>query len=247
MSIETEKDLTALRRIGEIVGLTLQHMQAQVQPGMTTRDLDAIGGAFLKKYGARPAPLLVYKFPGIACISLNEEAAHGIPSDRTIREGDLVKLDLSAELNGYFTDAAVTVPVPPLPTRKQQLCDCARATLDAALNAARAGAPINRIGAAAETTARRYGFQVVRDLCGHGVGRGLHEAPSVPNYFVPRARQRLTEGLVLAVEPHVAAGRDAVVTDANGWTIKTRDCSVVANFEHTIVVTRDRPLLVTAV
>ena len=245
--MKPKNDLTALRRIGEIVGLTLQHMQDQVQPGMTTRDLDAIGGAFLKKYGARPAPLLVYKFPGIACISLNEEAAHGIPGERTIREGDLVKLDLSAELNGYFADAA------------RDRAGAAPARPQAAIVRLRP----RHAGCRAERRPRGRADEPHRGrrrehrpalrlpggarLRGHGVGRGLHEAPSVPNYFVPRAKQRLTEGLVLAVEPHIAAGRDAVVTDANGWTIKTRDRSVVANFEHTIVITRDRPLLVTAV
>jgi methionyl aminopeptidase len=247
MSIETQQDLQGLLIIGRIIGLTIQEMQAQVRAGMTTGELDAVGAAVLRKYGARPAPSLVYNFPGVNCISLNEEAAHGIPGERTIRGGDLVKIDVSAELHGYFADAAVTVAVPPVPPEKQKLVDTAKAALDAALDAARAGSPINRIGEAAELAARRGGFNIVRELTGHGVGRSIHEAPNVPNFRMRAAGRPLTEGLVIAIEPHLTEGNGRIVTEADGWTIRTTDRRPVANFEHTVVITKGRPLLVTAV
>src|SRR3954451_9582910 len=157
MSIETEKDLAALLRVGKIVKLALAHMQSQVEPGMTSGELDAVGGEFLADYGVRAAPALVYGFPGVACISINNEAAHGIPGKRVIQGGDLVKIDLTGELDGYFADAAVTVAVPPVSPGKAKLRDTARAALTAAIGAARAGRPLNAIGEAAESTARRQG------------------------------------------------------------------------------------------
>jgi methionyl aminopeptidase len=246
MSIETEKDLSSLMLVGKIVGLTLRKMKEHVRPGITTGELDAIGAEFMQQYGVRSAPMLVYNFPGTACISVNDEAAHGIPGSRVIRQGDLVKLDITGELDGYYADAALTVPVLPVPPKKQKLCDCARSALSEAIGAARAGSPLNRIGAAAEADARRRGFKIVSDLTGHGVGHSIHEEPTVPNFYVSHMRKPLTDGLVLAVEPHVTAGTGNVVTASDGWTIKTRDGSAVANFEHTIVVTKGRPIIVTA-
>src|SRR5215467_1555926 len=154
MSIETANDLVSLMRIGRIVGLTLQEMRSKVRPGMTTSELDAIGAEFLARHGARPAPNLVYNFPGATCISLNDEAAHGIPGDRVIREGDLVNIDVSAELDGYFADTGATVPIPPISPLQQRLCDCTQAALNRAIDAARAGQPFNSIGRAVEAEAQ---------------------------------------------------------------------------------------------
>jgi methionyl aminopeptidase len=248
MSIASERDLLGLLRIGKIVGLTLQEMKARVKAGVTTAELDALAESILKKHKARSAPILTYKFPGVTCISLNDEAAHGIPGDRVILEGDLVKLDVSAELDGYYADAALTVPVLPITPAAQQLIEAAQAALDAAIAAARAGQPINLIGRAAETVAHKHHLQIVRELAGHGVGRGLHEDPrSVPNYYVPTAKRPLNDGLVLAVEPHLTSGHGRIDTDKNGWTLRTRDHKPVANFEHTIAVMGDQPMLLTAV
>jgi methionyl aminopeptidase len=246
MSIETERDLSALMLVGKIVGLTLRELKKHVRPGITTGELDTIGADFMRRYGVRSAPMLVYSFPGATCISVNDEAAHGVPGDRVIREGDLVKLDVTGELNGYYADAALTVPVPPVSPINQKLCDCAMATLSAAINAAQAGKPLNSIGRAAERGARRLGFRVVPELAGHGVGRSIHEEPNVPNFYVSHLRQPLNEGLVLAVEPHITTGTGQIIADPNGWTLKTRDGRRVANFEHTIVVTKGRPVIVTA-
>ena len=222
-------------------------MQARVEPGITTAELDAIGGAMLEKFGARSAPKLVYNFPGTTCISLNDEAAHGIPGPRVIRPGDLVNIDVSAELDGYYADAGVTVPVPPVSELQQRLCACAQAALRAGIAAARAGQPINAIGRAMEDQARRGGFAVLRELNGHGVGRHIHEPPTVPGFYVQRLRGRLTEGLVITVEPFLSAGSSRVITGPDGWTLRSPDGSLNVQYEHTIIVTRGHPLVITAV
>jgi methionyl aminopeptidase len=247
MTIEAEKDVIGLMKIGKIVGLALRTMQDQLRPGMTTQALDRIGETFLTHHGARSAPVITYQFPGATCISINDEAAHGIPGHRVIEEGDLVKIDVSAELGGYFADANLTVAVGTVSAEKQALVDCTRAALDHALDVARAGQPLNAIGRAAEQTARRGGFTVIRDLPGHGVGKALHEDPTVPTTYHPRYNRPLRPGMVITIEPHVALGRGDLVTAADGWTLKTRDHSPVASFEHTLVITEDRPILVTAV
>ncbi len=233
--------------IGRIVGQTLHYMRAQLRPGMTTQELDDLARHFLGQHHTRSAPMLTVNFPRTTCISINEEAAHGIPSDRRIQPGDLVKLDVSAELHGYYADAAITVAVPPVAPAPQRLCTCAEAALHAAMAAAQATQPLYQIGRAAERVAQQYGYRVVRALHGHGVGRELHEAPrNIPHFYDPAATQRLTEGVVLAIEPHIAAGNGRVLDQADGWTISTRDRSRVAAYEHTIVVTKNQPIIITA-
>ena len=248
MSIDNEGDLLALLRIGRIVGLTLQHMGEALQPGMTTAELDHLGALFLAQHGARSAPILTYKFPGHTCISINDEAAHGIPGDRVIQPGDLVNIDVSAELDGYFADTGGSFAVSPVTRENQRLLDTARRALNAALEVVRAGQPLNVIGKAVEKVARPAGYSILRELGGHGVGRKLHEPPhAVPHYYHPRARQRLTEGMVLTIEPFLTTGASHVKTDPDGWTLRTVDGSLSAQFEHTIVITKDKPILVTAV
>ena len=245
MTIENDTDLQGLKHIGKIVGEALRAMEAEVRPGITTRELDQIGWQVLKQHGARPAPLITYQFPGVACISINDEAAHGIPGQRVVKCGDLVKLDMSAELDGYFADAAITVPVAPISSSWQGLCDCTRQALDAALTVARAGQPINRIGKATEDTARRAGFSIIRELPGHGVGRALHEEPNILNYYTPRNNRKLHEGLVITIEPYIALRGGSIFQAADGWTLKTRDGSPVANYEHTVVITQSQPIIIT--
>jgi methionyl aminopeptidase len=247
MTVETQQELEGLKRIGKILGEALRALSDQVEPGMTTVELDELAGEYLEMHGARPAPQLTYGFPGVACISLNDEAAHGIPGPRAIRPGDLVNIDLSAELDGFFADTAGTIPVPPVSPQKRRLCVFARAAQRKAMAAARAGQPLFAIGKAAELEARRGGFQVIRNLPGHGVGRGLHEKPSVPGFYWPPANLRLKTGLVITVEPFLTTGADHVVESGDGWTLKTPDGSLCAQYEHTIVVTRGRPIVITAV
>jgi methionyl aminopeptidase len=247
MTVDTDTDLRALMRIGRIVGSTLRDLARLIEPGMTTLELDREGARMLESHGARSAPPMVYGFPGNFCISINHEAAHGIPSTRVLKSDDFVKIDLTAELNGYMADAAVTVIVPPSSVERRDLAAAAKEALRDAVRAARAGRQINTIGRAAESVTHRHGYSVVRELCGHGVGRTIHEEPRfVPNYDDPRALGRLRKGMVIAIEPHITTGTGAVETLDDGWTIATVDRSPVANFEHTVVVTDGRPIILTA-
>lgn len=248
MSIENEQDIVNLLKIGRIVGLTVQHMGAALQVGMTTAELDAIGAAFLAEHGARSAPILTYKFPGHTCISINDEAAHGIPGDKVIQAGDLVNIDVSAELDGYYADTGSSFAMSPVTPEKQHLLDTTRQALQAAIGVARAGQPLNAIGKAVESVAKPAGYRIIRELGGHGVGRGLHEPPhAVPHYYNRRARQKLKEGMVLTLEPFLTTGAIHVKTQPDGWTLKTTDGSLAAQFEHTVIITKDAPILVTAV
>lgn len=246
MSIEGEDDLRGLRRIGRIVARTLQLMMRHVRPGISTAELDAIGRLELLSHGARPAPALVYDFPGTTCISVEDEAAHGIPGERVLRRGQLVNLDVSAELDGYFADTGASVAVGSVSREKQRLCHHTRRALHGALRAARANRPLNGIGRAIEAEARRGGFQVIRNLAGHGVGRHIHEYPDGLTSYCDRSDRRLFhEGLVVAIEPFLSTGADVVECAADGWTEKTPDGSIAAQFEHTVVITRGKPLVMT--
>lgn len=247
MSIHHQKELAGMRRVGRVVGLALQEMTKSVRTGVTTAALDRIGAAVLARHGARPAPQLMYGFPGAICISVNDEAVHGIPGRRALRAGDLVKLDVTAELEGYIADAAVTVPLAPVSSRQQKLCASAESAFRKSLGAARAGRPVTDIGRVVEAEVRRQGFAVLRELRGHGVGRGIHEEPSVPNFHDRSEKSRLTEGLIITIEPIIASGSGRIVMSPDGWTVKTADGSMSAHYEHTIMVTRDRPVVLTAV
>ncbi len=247
MSIKSYKELLALREVGRIVRLALEAMAASVRAGVTTAELAKIGGKVMRENGARSAPRLVYGFPGDVLISLNDEAVHGIPSDsRTIRAGDLVKLDVTFEKNGYMADAAMTVPVEPVSSDARGLAACAERAFQKAMRFARANHRVNEIGRAVEREVRRSGFRVIRELGGHGIGRTIHEEPSVPNYHDPLARQRLTEGLVLTVEPIITMGSGEPKDGGDGWTVKTADGSLSVHYEHTIVITDGAPTLLTA-
>jgi len=246
MSIESEQDLAGLKAIGRIVAQVLRAMREAVQPGITTRKLDAIASAELARHGAVSSPKAVYRFPGTTCISVNDEVVHGVPGPRKLRAGDIVKLDVTAQKNGYVADACISVAVGPADEMTGRLIVCAERAFYDSMKAARAGRPINEIGAAVEKTVRGAGFNVVRELCGHGVGRTIHEEPIIPNYYHPLANEKLTDGLVITVEPIITAGADSVHTAADGWTIRTNDCARSAHFEHTIVITKGEPLVITA-
>ena len=247
MTVVSEHDLKKLQEIGRVVALTIRAMQKALHPGMTTRELDEIGLVVMEQHGARSAPRLVYQFPGATCISINQEAAHGIPGERVIQPGDLVNIDVSAEKDGYYADAATTVMVPPTTPLQRRLSHCTRTALHKAIRAARAGQSLNVIGKAVEGEAQRCGFTVLRDLTGHGVGRTIHEEPrAVLNYYNPLERRRFQEGMVLTIEPFLTTGASRSVTASDGWTLTTPDGSLSAQYEHTIVITRGRPLVLTA-
>ncbi|HWC96007.1 MAG TPA: type I methionyl aminopeptidase [Candidatus Sulfopaludibacter sp.] len=246
MSIKSQAEFEKLRVIGRIVRLALDRAAAAVRPGVTTAELDAVGARALAENGAESAPPKVYGFPGALCISVNDEAIHGIPGERVVQAGDLVKLDLVAEKGGYFADAAVTVRVGSTSVQAEALARCAETAFYQSLPSARAGNRVSEIGRAVERETRRCGFSVMRELCGHGVGRTIHEAPNVPNYHDPRMKTRLTEGLVITIEPIIAAGLGTGELQDDHWTIRTADGSLSAHFEHTLVITKDAPILLTA-
>ena len=246
MSIKSAEELRGMRAAGGIVRAMLATMRDAVRPGVTTRELDEVGAEVMRRNGGRSAPAMVYKFPGVSCISINDEAVHGIPGGRKVREGDLVKLDVTVEKNGFMADAAVTVAVGAVSNERQQLARCVERAFAAAMPVARAGKPICEIGRAIEREVRQSNFFVIRALGGHGIGRTIHEEPTVPNYFEPAATQVLTVGLVITIEPIIGATSESAVLARDGWTIRTADGGSSAHYEHTLVITTSDPILLTA-
>ncbi|WP_341890793.1 type I methionyl aminopeptidase [Variovorax sp. YR752] len=246
MTIESQADVEALQRIGSIVSRVLERMLDALEPGITTAELDALGERWLAEAGARSAPRLSYNFPGATCISVNEEAAHGIPGPRVIRAGDLVNVDVSAELDGYFADTGGSRAVPPVSPIKQRLCHATRTALDNAMRQARAGMPINAIGRAIEQTARAHRFRIIRNLASHGVGRALHEEPTeIAGYHDPRDRRLLHEGMVITIEPFLSTKSTVVDETGDGWTLAGAPGNLSAQYEHTMIITRGEPIVVT--
>lgn len=246
MSIQDEQELVFLKAAGRVVRMVLDAMAAEVRPGITTAHLDETGARVMQENGARSAPSMVYKFPGASCISLNDEAVHGIPGELVVKEGDLVKLDVTVEKDGYMADAAITVPAGRASSQAERLMACAERAFQQAMLVARAGFRIFEIGRVVEREVRKAGFAVIRELGGHGIGRTIHESPHVPNYPDPHARQIMKEGLVITVEPIISCGSGQVFTDKDGWTVRTADHSLSAHFEHTLVITSGAPILLTA-
>lgn len=246
MTIRSENELTALRAAGRIAAEALEAMRRAVRPGITTAELDRVARDVFDRRGARSAPELVYQFPGATCISVNDEVVHGIPGPRVLAAGDVVKLDVTLEKDGFMADTACTVVVEPRSALGRRLASCAKQALEAALSVARAGQPINRVGEVVEGMVRQQGFSVIPQLCGHGIGRTIHEEPEVPNIFDRRHRGIFEEGMVLTIEPIIAAGSGKIFTTKDKWTIQTVDRSFAAHFEHTLAITRGRPVILTA-
>ncbi|MEA2230636.1 MAG: methionyl aminopeptidase [Solirubrobacteraceae bacterium] len=246
MSVDTPDELSALKAAGRVVAETIRAMRRAVRPGITTAELDAIAARAFARAGARSGPALDYNFPGTTCISVNDEAVHGIPGRRRLRSGDLVKLDVTAELDGFYADACRTVIVGDPRPQSVRLVRAAEQALSAAMKVARAGMPLNSIGATVQKTVHKRGFSVCDGLMGHGIGRRIHESPDVPNTFERALSAPLTEGLVITVEPLVAAGGPGVVLGRDGWTVRTADASLVAHAEHTLVIQDGAPLVLTA-
>ena len=246
MSIKEPAELEGLRAAGAVVRLMIEAMRREVRPGITTAELDEVGATVMRQNGAKSAPALVYRFPGTSCISVNEEAVHGVPGSRAVAEGDLVKLDVTVEKDGFMADAAVTVPVGVVSEENERLASCAERAFTKAMLVARAGFRVSEIGRVVEHEVERSGFSVIRDLGGHGIGRTIHEEPRVPNYPDPAARQVLTEGLVITVEPIIAAGSGRAVLGQDGWTVSTADGKPSAHYEHTLVIAKGEPILLTA-
>ena len=245
MTVSSKSDLAGLERIGSLVALALRKMERETRPGLSTAQLDAIGAAYLRRHGARSAPQLSYGFPGFTCISVNEQIVHGVPGPRVLAPGDVVKIDVTAELDGFVADAAITVTLPPVTGEARRLRKCAQRAFARAMTVARTGTPIREIGRVVEEEVTRHDFAVVREMCGHGVGRAIHESPSVPNYYSLMTRGTLTDGMVLAVEPIICARAAHVVEEPDGWTLRTHNGALAAHYEHTVVIRDGEPLIVT--
>jgi methionyl aminopeptidase len=246
VSINGPDELEGMQAAGDVVRLMLEAMREEVRPGITTAELDDVGASVMRQHGAQSAPALVYQFPGVSCISVNDEAVHGIPGPRALEDGDLVKLDVTIEKDGFMADAALTVAVGKVTEERRNLIACAERAFEKAMLVARAGFRVWEIGRAVEREVRRSGFAVIRELSGHGIGRTIHEAPRVPNYPDTRDNQVLTEGLVITVEPIIAAGSGKVFVAPDKWTMITADHRASAHYEHTIVITKGAPMLLTA-
>ncbi|GAB3334646.1 type I methionyl aminopeptidase [Marilutibacter aestuarii] len=245
MTIEHQGDIDGLRRAGALVSGILSQMRDAAVVGMVSRDLDALAATRMQAAGARSAPALTYGFPGTTCISINRVAANGIPDGTVLREGDLVNIDVSAELDGYFADTGASFVVGTASAGQQRLLDAAREARDSAVAQLRAGNLISSIGRTVEAVAARRGFRVIRDLGSHGVGRALHEAPgTIPGYYDPRDARRLHDGMVITVEPFLATHCTRTVEADDGWSMVCPR-GHAAQFEHTVIVTRDAPIVVT--
>ena len=244
VSIDSPDELAAMRAAGRVVAEAIREMARRVRPGVSTGELDDVAAQVFARYGARSGPQLDYDFPGVTCLSVDDEAVHGIPGPRRLREGQLIKLDVTAELDGFYADACRTVPVGRVRPREQRLMAASQSALKRGLQAAKADVNVGVVGAAVHQEVRRRGFSVIEELSGHGIGRKIHEEPDVPN--IDWDGPTLTEGLVITIEPIIAAGDGEVYMDDDGWTIKTYDGSPCAHFEHTIIITDAYPILVTA-
>lgn len=247
MIVKTEEEWQGLREIGAIVAHVRDTLIAQVREGITTLELDQMGGELLAKYGAESAPIKMYEFPGHTCISVNETVAHGIPGELVLKVGDIVNVDVSAYKNGFYADTgATTVVQPDSSPIKQRLLEAAEYAVDVSIKKARAGAKLNSIGAAVFRETRKRGFHIVQNLTGHGIGRSLHEDPEhIVSYYDPEDKTILEDGQVIALETFVSTGADHVVQGTDGWALMTTDGSLVAQFEHTVVVTKDKAVILT--
>ncbi|AKS66722.1 methionine aminopeptidase [Staphylococcus schleiferi] len=247
MIVKTDEELQALKEIGAICANIRDTMKAATKPGITTKELDNIAKDMFEASGAISAPIHDENFPGQTCISVNEEVAHGIPSKRVIREGDLVNIDVSALKNGYYADTGISFVVGETDQEiKHKVCEVAQEAFDAAMKKVKPGAKLSQIGKAVHATARKNDLKVIKNLTGHGVGESLHEAPAhVLNYFDPQEKTLLKEGMVLAVEPFISSNATYVTEGKNEWAFETKDKSFVAQIEHTVIVTKDGPVLTT--
>jgi len=240
-------ELERMREAGRLVGEVLTELTARVKPGVTTAELDELAEARIRKAGATPAFKGYHGYPATICASINEEVIHGIPSGRRVlNEGDVISIDVGASLDGYFGDSAVTLAVGKVSEEAATLLRVTEESLFKAIDRVRPGGRISDIGHAVQAHVEAYGFSVVREFVGHGIGQRMHEEPQVPNYGEPGRGPRLTEGMVLAIEPMVNAGKPAVKVLGDGWTAVTRDRSLSAHFEHTVAVTANGPWILTA-
>jgi methionyl aminopeptidase len=243
--LKNEKEIAGIRASGRLLAWTLTELSKMVADGISTRELDAFARSWIESHGGKPSFLGYMNYPASLCVSLNNEVIHGIPGARKLRTGDIVSLDLGVSLNGYISDAAVTVAVGAVSPQRERLQRVTRECLERGVAQAQPGNRINDISRAVQDHAQRNGFDVVREYCGHGVGFANHEDPQIPNYVGSGPNPRLKEGMVLAIEPMVNAGTGDIELLEDGWTVVTADGRDSAHFEHTVAVLRDRMEILT--
>ena len=241
--LKSPQEIERMRSSNRIVAEILQNVVAAVRPGVKTRDLDALAEDLLRKYKARSAFKGYNGYPAVLCTSVNEEVVHGIPSDRVLKEGDILSLDFGAVWDDYYGDAALTVPVGSISERARRLLRVTEEALGKAIEQARPGNHVGDISAAIQGHVESRGFSAVRDFVGHGIGRFMHERPQVPNFGLPGRGVRLKPGMTLAIEPMINAGGYGVEVLEDGWTAVTRDRSLSAHFEHSVAVTENGPYI----
>ncbi len=247
MSIQLKQpeQLQKMRDAGKIVAETLEILRSSVRPGITTAELDQIAEKNIRKYGAVPSFKHYRGFPATICVAVNDEVVHGIPGPRMLDDGDIISLDTGARLRGFHGDATITVPVGQISPDAERLIRVCRESLDIGIDAARVGKRLTDISAVIQDFVESHGFNVVRDLYGHGIGRALHEEPMLPHYGPPGHGPLLRSGMVLTIEPMIAAGKPATKTLKDDWTVVTLDGSWAAQFEHTVAITDDGPEVLT--
>ncbi|WP_010136498.1 type I methionyl aminopeptidase [Ochrovirga pacifica] len=247
MSITKESELVGMKKVSEVVGTTLKLMRAYAKVGMSTKELDAYAGEILKSYGAKSAPYETYGFPGYTCISVNEEAAHGIPSEtKILKEGDLINIDVSAELNGFWSDNGGSFVLGKDIYNHQPLVDASKNILHKAIHKIKGGVKISEIGYIIETEAKKHGYKVIKNLAGHGVGRSLHEEPeNILNYRVKTNRERFKKNTTVAIETFIATRSTIAVELNDGWTLVGDKGGYVTQHEQTILVTDNKPTILT--
>ncbi|UJF34175.1 type I methionyl aminopeptidase [Paenibacillus hexagrammi] len=246
MTIGSQNDIEGLKAIGKIVAMTINEMKRHARVGMTTKELDDIGGRFLKSHGAVSAPKTTYNFPGNTCISINHEVAHGIPGNRMIQPGDLVNIDVSAELGGYYADAGHSFLIPPYNPTLLRLCEYTHHTMMKVISSLKHGVKLNEIGRMIEVEATKGGYHVISNLCSHGIGKALHEEPEeILPVYNKHDKRVLKEGMVITIEPFLSTGAEYAAEQADGWTLCAPDNSYAAQHEHTIIITKNQPIIVT--
>lgn len=239
VKIRTEREINLIAESNKIVSETLDILNENIKPGIKTSDLDKLAEEFIISQGARPAFKGYMGFPATLCISIDDEVVHGIPNGKILKEGQIVSIDCGVEKNGYYGDSARTFAVGKIDSKKQDLLNVTKESLMRGIAAAKEGNYVSDIGHAVQTYVESHGYSVVRELVGHGIGTELHEEPQVPNYGKPKQGHRLQAGMCIAIEPMINAGKKETYTERDGWTVKTKDGSVSAHFEHTIAITKN--------
>lgn len=245
IAVRNAGEIEKLRRAGELVARVLDHIEDLIRPGVTTRDLDASAKAFIETEGATPAFLGYHGYPATLCVSVNDEVVHGIPGDRVIEAGQIVSVDVGVVLDGYYGDSARTFAVGDVSEEARQLMAVTQDALKAGIDAARPGNRVGAIGAAVQQVAEGAGYSVVRALTGHGIGTQMHEPPQIPNFGSADDGEPIRAGMTFAIEPMLNAGSYEVVFMPDGWTVKTKDGSLSAHFEHTVSITDGAPEILT--